>query len=44
LSYTYQIKPYLRLELKGEVTDLAEMEEGQSINMMEIPVVIGAKI
>ena len=28
----------------GKVTDLTEMEEGQTINMMQIPVVIGANI
>lgn len=28
----------------GKVTDLTEMKEGQTINMMQIPVVIGANI
>jgi len=28
----------------GKVTDLTEMEEGQTINMMQIPAVIGANI
>jgi chromatin remodeling complex protein RSC6 len=28
----------------GKITDLSKMEEGQTINMMQIPVVIGANI